>query len=154
MHPTPSAVYLNDVSDPHDLQRFVDAQDPVIDQVKSELRSGRKRTHWMWFVFPQVAGLGSSEMSRRYAISSRAEAEAYLSHPVLGPRLIECTGIVNGIDGRSANEIFGSPDDLKFRSSMTLFDAVGDDPTPFGTALERYYDGDADGKTLQFLSDR
>ncbi|WP_338737641.1 DUF1810 domain-containing protein [Haloplanus salilacus] len=141
------------MSDPHDLQRFVAAQDPVIEQVKSELRSGRKRTHWMWFVFPQVAGLGSSEMARRYAISSRAEAEAYLSHPVLGPRLTECTGIVNGIDGRSATEIFGSPDDLKFRSSMTLFDAVADDPTPFGTALERYYGGDPDEQTLQFLSD-
>jgi uncharacterized protein (DUF1810 family) len=137
--------------DPYDLQRFVEAQDPVIETVKSELRSGRKRSHWMWFVFPQVAGLGSSEMARRYAISSRGEAEAYLAHPTLGPRLRECTGLVNAVDGRSATEIFGSPDDLKFRSSMTLFEAVADDPTPFETALERYYDGDRDGKTYELL---
>ncbi|WP_058366525.1 DUF1810 domain-containing protein [Haloparvum sedimenti] len=136
--------------DPHDLQRFVEAQEPVIDQVKTELRSGRKRTHWMWFVFPQVAGLGSSRMARRYAIGSRAEAEAYLAHPVLGPRLRECTGLVNALDGRSATEVFGPPDDLKFRSSMTLFDAVADDPEPFRTALETYYD-EPDRETLRFL---
>ena len=137
--------------DPHDLQRFVEAQEPVIDEVKGELRSGRKRTHWMWYVFPQMAGLGSSRLSRRYAIASRAEADAYLAHPVLGPRLHECTALVNGVEGRSATEIFGSPDDLKFRSSMTLFDAVADDPTPFETALERYYGGDPDPKTLELL---
>ena len=137
--------------DPHDLQRFVDAQDAVIDDVKRELRSGRKRSHWMWFVFPQVEGLGSSEMARRYAISSRAEAEAYLAHPILGARLRECTALVNAVDGRSATEVFGSPDDLKFRSSMTLFEAVADDPAPFATALERYYDGDRDEKTLDLL---
>lgn len=129
------------------------SRDPVIDQVKEELRSGRKRTHWMWFVFPQVAGLGSSRKARRYAISSRDEAEAYLAHPLLGPRLRECTEIVNGIEGRSANDIFGSPDDLKFRSSMTLFDAVAADPTPFRTALKRYYDNEPDQKTLQFLDE-
>ncbi|MFB6141219.1 MAG: DUF1810 domain-containing protein [Halosimplex sp.] len=111
-------------SDPHDLQRFVEAQDTVIDDVKQELRSGRKRSHWMWFVFPQMEGLGSSRMSQRYAISSRAEAEAYLDHPILGSRLRECTEIVNGLEGRSANDVFGSPDDLKFRSSMTLFEAA------------------------------
>jgi uncharacterized protein (DUF1810 family) len=137
--------------DPHDLQRFVDAQDSVIETVKDELRSGRKRSHWMWYVFPQVEGLGSSRMSRRYAISSRGEAEAYLSHPTLGTRLRECTAIVNNLEGRSAGEIFGSPDDLKFRSSMTLFEAVADDPTPFETALERYYDGDRDAKTVKWL---
>jgi uncharacterized protein (DUF1810 family) len=137
--------------DPHDLQRFVEAQEPVIDEVKGELRSGRKRTHWMWYVFPQMAGLGSSRLSRRYAIASRAEANAYLAHPVLGPRLRECTALVNGVEGRSATEIFGSPDDLKFRSSMTLFDAVADDPTPFETALERYYGGEPDPKTLELL---
>jgi uncharacterized protein (DUF1810 family) len=137
--------------DPHDLERFVEAQDPVIDEVRRELRSGRKRTHWMWFVFPQIEGLGSSQMSRRYAISSRAEAQAYLDHSTLGPRLRECTEIVNGIEGRSANDIFGSPDDLKFRSSMTLFEAVADDSGPFETALERYYDGDPDSKTLERL---
>jgi len=137
--------------DPHDLQRFVEAQKPVIDEVKRELRSGRKRTHWMWFVFPQMAGLGSSRPSRRYAIASRAEAEAYLAHPILGPRLRDCTALVNAVEGRSATEIFGSPDDLKFRSSMTLFDVVADDPTPFDTALERYYGGDPDPKTLELL---
>jgi len=142
---------MTTASDPYDLQRFVEAQDPVIETVKDELRSGRKRTHWMWFVFPQIAGLGSSEMSRRYAISSRDEAEAYLDHSTLGPRLRECTGIVNAIDGRSANDIFGSPDDKKFRSSMTLFDAVADDPAPFRMALDRYYDGGPDRRTLELL---
>jgi uncharacterized protein (DUF1810 family) len=106
----------------------------------------------MWFVFPQFAGLGRSEMAQRYAIGSRAEAEAYLDHPILGPRLRECTGLVNAVDGRSANDIFGSPDDLKFRSSMTLFEAVADDPTPFRMALDRYYD-DRDQKTLKLLAD-
>lgn len=144
---------MADTDDPHDLHRFVEAQEPVIDQVKRELRSGRKRSHWMWFVFPQVEGLGSSETAQRYAISSRAEAEAYLTHPVLGPRLRECTMIVNGIEGRSAHEIFGSPDDRKFRSSMTLFDSVASDPTPFRTALQRYYDGEPDERTLRFLSE-
>lgn len=144
---------MTDSTDPHDLQRFVDAQDPVIDQVKDELRSGRKRTHWIWFVFPQVAGLGRSEMAQRYAISSREEAEAYLDHSVLGPRLRECTGLVNAVDGGSANDIFESPDDLKFRSSMTLFAEVADDPTPFSMALERYYDNDRDQKTLEFLEE-
>jgi uncharacterized protein (DUF1810 family) len=139
--------------DPYDLQRFVEAQDPVIDQVKTELRSGRKRSHWMWFVFPQLSGLGSSQMAQRYAIASREEAEVYLAHPILGPRLRECTELVTAVDGRSANEVFGSPDDLKFRSSMTLFDAVADDPGPFRTALERYYDGAPDPKTLELLAD-
>ncbi|WP_255197900.1 DUF1810 domain-containing protein [Halorarius litoreus] len=142
---------MSAADDPHDLQRFLEAQDEVIDDVKRELRSGHKRSHWMWFVFPQVAGLGSSGMAQRYAIASRAEADAYLAHPVLGPRLRECTDLVNAVGGRSATEIFGSPDDLKFRSSMTLFEAVADDPTPFATALERYYDGDRDEKTLAFL---
>ena len=142
---------MTDSNDPHDLERFVEAQDPVIEQVKKELRAGRKRSHWMWFVFPQVEGLGKSRTARRYAISSQQEADAYLAHPVLGSRLRECTGIVNGIEGRSANEIFGSPDDLKFRSSMTLFEAVADDPLPFSRALELYYDGDRDQMTLDFL---
>ena len=142
---------MTDSNDSHDLERFVEAQDPVIEQVKKELRAGRKRSHWMWFVFPQVEGLGKSRKARRYAISSQQEADAYLAHPVLGSRLRECTGIVNGIEGRSANEIFGSPDDLKFRSSMTLFEAVADDPLPFSRALELYYDGDRDQMTLDFL---
>ncbi|QLH83781.1 DUF1810 domain-containing protein [Halosimplex pelagicum] len=138
-------------NDPYELQRFVEAQDPVIDTVKKELRSGRKRTHWMWFIFPQMEGLGSSQKAQQYAISSRGEAQAYLSHPILGPRLRECTELVNEVEGRSANEIFGSPDDLKFRSSMTLFDAVANNPTPFRTALKQYYDNEPDSKTLQLL---
>jgi len=145
---------VTDSADPHDLQRFIEAQEPVIDSVKRELRSGRKRTHWMWFVFPQIWGLGRSARSRRYAIASREEAEAYLSHPVLGPRLRECTEIVNGVEGRSATDVFGSPDDLKFRSSMTLFAAVADDPAPFEGALKRYYGGEQDPKTLELLDER
>lgn len=141
------------MTDPHDLQRFVEAQDSVIETVKEELREGRKRTHWMWYVFPQMAGLGHSQMAQRYAISSRAEAEAYLDHSILGPRLRECTEIVNGVTGRSAVEIFGSPDVLKFRSSMTLFDAVADDPAPFRTALRQYYDNEPDPNTLQLLDE-
>jgi uncharacterized protein (DUF1810 family) len=144
---------VTDAADPHNLERFVEAQEPVIERVKDELRAGRKRTHWMWFVFPQVAGLGSSRTATRYAIASEEEASAYLAHPVLGPRLRECTEILNGIEGRSAHDIFGSPDDLKFRSSMTLFDAVAADPAPFRTALERYYDGDPDQQTLAFLAE-
>lgn len=144
---------MSSSDDPHNLQRFVDAQEPVIDQVKQELRSGRKQSHWMWFIFPQVKGLGKSPTAQKYAISSREEAEAYLAHPVLGQRLRKCTEITNRIEGRTANEIFGSPDDLKFRSSMTLFDAVADDPTPFRTALKKYYDNKVDGNTIQFLSE-
>ena len=139
--------------DPYDLRRFVEAQDSVIEEVKEELRAGQKRTHWMWYVFPQMEGLGRSQMAQRYAIVSREEAEAYLAHSILGPRLHECTELVNAVEGRSANDIFGSPDDLKFRSSMTLFDAVADDPTPFRTALKRYYDGEPDTKTMELLED-
>ncbi|MFB6155736.1 MAG: DUF1810 domain-containing protein [Haloferacaceae archaeon] len=138
-------------SDPYDLQRFVDAQDPVIADVKAELRAGRKRTHWMWFVFPQLEGLGRSRRAKRYGIASRGEAEAYLAHETLGPRLRECTRIVNDVEDRTAREILGSPDDLKFRSSTTLFAAVADDPDPFETALEKYYDGDPDPNTLELL---
>jgi len=143
---------MANTDDPHNLQRFAEAQQSDIEQAKEELRSGKKRTHWMWYVFPQVAGLGTSQMSKRYAIKSRAEAEAYLAHDVLGPRLRECTQIVNDIDGRSAYKIFGNPDYKKFRSSMTLFDAVADDPTPFRMALKNYYDT-PDEHTLEFLSD-
>jgi len=142
---------MTDAQDPHDLQRFVEAQDEVAETVEAELRAGRKRTHWMWFVFPQMEGLGSSRMAHRYAISWRAEAEAYLEHPTLGPRLREWTALVNDVEGRTANEIFGSPDDLKFRSSMTLFAAVADDPEPFETALEQYYGGERDARTLERL---
>src|SRR6188474_2984892 len=109
------------MQDPYGLDRFVTAQDPVFEQVRAELRAGRKRTHWMWFVFPQMQGLGHSPMAQKYAIVSREEASAYLEHPVLGPRLRECTKLVNRVEGRTLNQIFGYPDDLKFRSSMSLF---------------------------------
>lgn len=137
--------------DPHDLQRFLDAQAPVIDDVRRELRDGRKRTHWMWFVFPQLRGLGRSAMAAHYGIGSRDEAKAYLAHPVLGPRLRECAELVNQIDDRPIHAIFGSPDDLKFRSCMTLFARVADDPAVFVSALERYFGAMPDEQTLVLL---
>ncbi len=136
------------MADPYDLQRFVDAQAPTYMQVCAELRAGRKKSHWMWFVFPQIAGLGHSDMARRFAISSRAEAEAYLAHEILGPRLEDCTRLVNQIDGCTAHEIFGSPDDLKFRSSMSLFAAVSSRASVFNSALQKYFGGQADPITL------
>ncbi|WP_441235797.1 DUF1810 domain-containing protein [Bradyrhizobium sp. 930_D9_N1_4] len=139
------------MTDPFDLDRFVHAQNPVFRAVEGELARGRKQTHWMWFVFPQIAGLGLSAMSQRYAIGSRAEAEAYLAHPVLGPRLIECTKLVLALEGRTINAILGAPDDAKFRSSMTLFGAVSDKPV-FGEALDRYFAGERDGATLEILA--
>jgi len=120
-----------------ELQRFVDAQDPVYERVLAELRGGRKVTHWMWFVFPQMKGLGHSAMAERYGIASQAEASAYLKHPVLGPRLGECTRLVNEIEGKSIDEIFGYPDDLKFRSSMTLFASATPDNAAFLQALRK-----------------
>ena len=137
--------------DPYDLQRFVDAQASIYRQVCAELRAGRKRSHWMWFIFPQIAGLGHSEMARTFAISSRAEAAAYLAHPILGPRLRECTGLVDRIEGRVAREIFGSPDDMKFRSSMTLFAAASEDNAIFEEALQKYFAGIGDPATLARL---
>ena len=134
-----------------DLDRFVRAQAPVMVQVRAELMAGRKATHWMWFVFPQLAGLGHSQWAQLYAIASLDEAQAYLAHPVLGHRLVECTGLVNAVEGRTAHEIFGSPDDLKFHSSMTLFSLAGPDEPAFGTALERYFDGRGDQRTLELL---
>lgn len=139
------------MSDPFNLQRFVAAQDSVIDDVRAELLAGRKRTHWMWFVFPQIAGLGHSQMAQHYAIQSRAEAEAYLAHPVLGARLVELTGIVNGVRDRSVEEIFGYPDDMKFHSSMTLFARTASDPAIFDEALRRYFGGRPDDATLSRL---
>jgi uncharacterized protein (DUF1810 family) len=132
----------------------VRAQDGVYEQVCAELRSGRKRTHWMWFIFPQIKGLGSSEMAVRYAISSIEEAKAYLEHPVLGPRLRECTGIVVGVEGRTAEEIFGYPDDLKFRSSMTLFAKaaeISEEDLVFSQALDKYFGGREDAATVERL---
>lgn len=133
---------------PYDLQRFVDAQNPVIEQVRLELRSGRKASHWMWFIFPQIKGLGHSAMAQRFAISTREEAEAYSAHPVLGPRLVECTGLVNAVEGRSIGQIFGSPDDLKFHSSMTLFANVCKDNEPFVAATKKFFGGKFDSLTL------
>ncbi|MCA1498244.1 MULTISPECIES: DUF1810 domain-containing protein [unclassified Bradyrhizobium] len=138
------------MTDPFDLDRFVQAQDPVYGDILGELTRGRKQTHWMWFIFPQVAGLGASAMSQRYAIGSRAEAEAYLVHPILGGRLIECTKLVLAVEGRTINAILGAPDDAKFRSSMTLFGAISAEPV-FDQALARYFAGERDGATLEIL---
>ena len=138
--------------DPHDLQRFLDAQDPVFEQVRSELRGGRKEGHWMWYVFPQLEGLGHSWMAQRFAIASLDEAEAYLRHPILGSRLRECTQLVNLIEGRSVDEIFGHPDDVKFRSSMTLFAKAASDNSVFTSALQNYFDGERDPLTLEGLA--
>jgi uncharacterized protein (DUF1810 family) len=139
------------MSDPYDLQRFVDAQNPVYDRVRTELQEGRKRSHWMWFIFPQIVGLGSSPLARRFAISSLSEAAAYLQHPVLGPRLAECTRLVNLIEGRSIEQVFGYPDDLKFRSSMTLFARASADNQVFVDALQKYFNGEFDPATLERL---
>ncbi|HEX4302993.1 MAG TPA: DUF1810 domain-containing protein [Rhizomicrobium sp.] len=135
------------MDDPFELQRFVDAQAPVIDRVRAELRAGRKQSHWMWFVFPQIAGLGSSAMAVRYAIASRDEARAYLAHPVLGARLREGTQAVLEVEGRSVRQIFGSPDDMKFHSSMTLFDAAAAGDV-FDAALAKYFGGARDKGTV------
>jgi uncharacterized protein (DUF1810 family) len=133
-----------------DLERFVAAQDGVYAQALAELRRGAKRSHWMWFIFPQIAGLGQSAMARTYAIASAEEARAYLAHPVLGPRLIEATGAVTAAAG-SAEAILGGIDAVKLRSSMTLFAAVADDPTPYRAALERFFGGKDDPATLGLL---
>lgn len=139
------------MADPHNLQRFVEAQESIYTQALTELLSGRKRSHWMWFVFPQIRGLGASAMAWEYGIASREEAVAYLEHPVLGSRLRECTRAVNAVQGRTAHEIFGSPDDLKFRSSMTLFAHVTQDNADFVQPLDRYYAGEPDARTLELL---
>jgi uncharacterized protein (DUF1810 family) len=139
------------MDDPYNLQRFVDAQAPVIDRVRDELAQGRKRSHWMWFVFPQIAGLGFSAMAQRYAIASLIEAKAYLRHPVLGPRLEDCMRLAITVDGRSAHDIFGSPDDMKFRSSTTLFAQAAPDGSIFEEALRKYFAGEPDEETLRRL---
>ena len=137
--------------DPFNLQRFLAAQAHVIDQVLAELRDGRKRTHWMWFIFPQIAGLGSSPTAQHFAISGRAEALVYLAHPTLGPRLRQCTDLVNQIPNRTIDDIFGYPDDLKFRSSVTLFSSVTPGEAVFRTALDRYFAGKPDPATPALL---
>jgi uncharacterized protein (DUF1810 family) len=137
-------------ADPYDLDRFLVAQQPVIGAVRDELRLGRKASHWMWFVFPQLAGLGRSAMSQHYAIGSIEEARAFLDHPVLGMRLVECVELVLAVEGRTAHDIFGSPDDMKLRSCLTLFDAI-DRNGVFARALERYFEGRPDRATLDLL---
>lgn len=138
-------------TDPFELERFVDAQSEVYADVVDELRSGRKRSHWMWFVFPQWIGLGHSETAQRHAIRSIDEAQAYLAHRLLGFRLVECTQLVNAHSGTTAARIFGSPDDLKFHSSMTLFERVSDRESVFSHALDRYFAGTRDARTLRLL---
>jgi uncharacterized protein (DUF1810 family) len=142
--------------DPFNLQRFVDAQNPVFEEVRRELQEGRKRSHWMWFIFPQLKGLGSSQTAVYFGIASRTEAEMYLQHSILGPRLHECTRLVNHVDGRSIEEIFGYADDLKFRSSMTLFAAAQpENPDPehrvFQEALDKYFAGAPEPQTIERL---
>jgi uncharacterized protein (DUF1810 family) len=140
-----------ETTDPFDLQRFAEAQSRVWEQVRSELRAGSKRGHWMWFVFPQMRGLGISESSRFYGIGSRQEAAAYLKHTVLGPRLVECVRLVLGVKSRTAKQIFGDVDAMKFRSSMTLFAEVSLRETAFSEAIERFFDGAMDAATLEIL---
>jgi uncharacterized protein (DUF1810 family) len=137
--------------DPYDLGRFVDAQAGDYERALAEIRGGRKRTHWMWYIFPQVEGLGFSSMSRRYAIKSLDEARAYLDHPLLGRRLVECAEAALGVAGRSAAEVFGAPDDMKLKSSATLFASVSPRDSVFARLLDKYFAGERDGATLRIL---
>jgi uncharacterized protein (DUF1810 family) len=139
------------LTDPFDLQRFVIAQNPVYEEVCAELRNGRKQGHWMWFIFPQLRGLGHSQMATTFGIASRQEAAAYLKHLILGPRLRECVKLVNAVEGRSISQILGCPDDLKFRSSMTLFATIASDNQVFKDAVEKYFNGEPDPLTLKRL---
>jgi uncharacterized protein (DUF1810 family) len=139
------------MDDAFDLERFVEAQAPLMEQVRSELRRGAKRGHWMWFIFPQIRGLGSSATAAHFAIGSREEAAAYLKHAVLGPRLVECTRLVLAVSGRTSEQIFGEVDSMKFRSSMTLFAEATLKETAFQEALDKYFDGEADEMTLERL---
>ena len=138
--------------DRYNLQRFVEAQNPVYQRVVTELREGRKRTHWMWFIFPQIRGLGESEIAQRFSIASLYEAEAYFEHPILGPRLRECTELVNAIQGCSIEGVFGHPDHLKFRSSMTLFAQAAPGEKIFNEALDKYFAGSPDEFTISRLA--
>ena len=138
--------------DTNDLQRFVEAQDPHRADVAAELAAGRKRTHWMWFVFPQLRGLGRSQMAWHFGLQSRDEAAAYLAHPLLGPRLRECVELVLAIEGRGAHAVFGSPDDLKLCSCLTLFREIDGVDGVFGKALDKYFDGQPDAATLRLLA--
>jgi uncharacterized protein (DUF1810 family) len=136
-------------SDLHNLQRFIDAQHPIYGEVRDELQAGQKETHWMWFIFPQIKGLGTSATAQKYAIQSIDEAKAYLNHPLLGFRLRECTQLVNGVIARSIEDIFGYPDHLKFHSSMTLFAHVSTNAKVFATALTKYFKGQMDRRTQE-----
>lgn len=142
------------MDDPFDLERFVDAQAGVYETARAELAAGRKRSHWMWFVFPQIRGLGSSPMSERYGVASLAEAEAYLRHRVLGPRLTECVRLALATTARSASDIFAFPDDLKFHSCVTLFALAAPEWPVFGEALERFFDGALDAATVTRIGGR
>jgi uncharacterized protein (DUF1810 family) len=137
--------------DPHDLKRFVDAQAGDYEQARAEIKAGRKRSHWIWYIFPQIDGLGFSAMSRRYAIKSLDEARAYLAHPMLGPRLIEICEAALAVDGKSAHDIFGSPDDMKLKSCATLFASVSPPDSVFERVLDKYFNGERDGNTLQMI---
>jgi uncharacterized protein (DUF1810 family) len=139
------------MNDAYDLQRFLDAQNYIMDQVYLELRNGRKTSHWMWFVFPQVKGLGHSDMARKFAIASADEGRAYLGHPLLGSRLRECTGLVNAVNGSTIEQILGQTDAIKFRSSMTLFSYIAPAEKVFEDALTKYFGGQPDTATLAFL---
>lgn len=139
------------MDDAYDLERFVEAQSRMIEVARSELRQGAKRSHWMWFIFPQIRGLGSSATAVHFAIGSREEAAAYLKHPLLGPRLIECTQLVLGVKNRTSEQIFGEIDSLKFRSSMTLFAEATLKEKVFQEALAKYFDGEPDAATLEIL---
>jgi uncharacterized protein (DUF1810 family) len=139
------------MSDPYDLRRFVETQTTTYEGALAELRRGRKASHWMWYIFPQIAGLGMSAMSQHYSISCLDEARAYLEHPVLGPRLIECIEAMNAVEDRTAYEILGPPDDMKFRSCLTLFAAAAPDNKIFAEALGRYFAGETDPLTLEKL---
>ena len=139
--------------DPFDLDRFLNAQAGVYPQVLAELRTGRKRSHWIWFIFPQMKGLGQSSHSQFYGIGSLAEARAYLGHPVLGPRLEECTILVTQVQKKPIEQILGYPDDLKFRSSMTLFSRAATDSKIYNDALDKYFAGRPDQLTLELLRD-
>lgn len=134
-----------------DLDRFIDAQNGIYGQALSELKAGRKRSHWMWFIFPQIAGLGTSSMAEKYAIRSAEEAAAYLADPILGTRLLRCVDAMLSVNDRSAHDILGSPDDLKFRSSLTLFAAISDHGSLFHRAIDKYYAGEFDKRTVELL---
>ena len=145
----PSDMITN--KDPHNLNRFISAQDKVYETVIKELKNGKKQTHWMWYIFPQIDGLGTSATSRHYAIKSIEEAQQYLNHPVLGKRLLECAEIVIALEGKSISEIFGFPDDLKLKSSMTLFAHIAKPGSIFARIIDKYFEGEKDVKTLDIL---